>query len=83
MDPQEAFEDFRIRRENYSSVYQTVDDEFDGRVPHIKIINSRQFIGTISKELINCWILFFWKKTCFVDFANFIFCFSSYIFVMN
>jgi 6-phosphofructo-2-kinase len=46
MDPQQAIEDFRQRRENYQRVYEPVDDELDGRVPHIKIINSRKFIGT-------------------------------------
>lgn len=45
MDAEEAFLDFRKRRENYSKVYEPVDDILDGRVPHIKIINSRQFIG--------------------------------------
>ena len=48
MDPKEAMNDFRKRRENYSRVYEPVDDVLDGRIPHIKIINSRQFIGTFS-----------------------------------
>lgn len=49
MDPEKAMEDFRQRRENYQSVYEEVDDVLDGRVPHVKIMNSRQFIG---KELL-------------------------------
>jgi len=35
--------DFKERRENYLKVYEPVDNE-DG--PHVKIINSRQFIVT-------------------------------------
>ena len=42
MDPEQAVADFKERRENYLKVYETVD-ESDG--PHIKIINSRKFIG--------------------------------------
>lgn len=41
MDPQEAMNDFKQRRENYMSVYEPVDEK-DGS--HIKIINSKQFI---------------------------------------
>jgi 6-phosphofructo-2-kinase len=41
MDPEAAVEDFKKRRENYSKVYEPVD-EIDG--PHVKIINSRKFI---------------------------------------
>jgi len=41
MDPEQAMEDFKRRRENYMRVYEPVD-ELDGS--HIKIINSRQFI---------------------------------------
>jgi 6-phosphofructo-2-kinase len=47
MDPGQAMEDFRRRRENYISVYEPVDVK-DG--PHIKIVNSRQFMGTYSKD---------------------------------
>jgi 6-phosphofructo-2-kinase len=43
MDPEQAVADFRQRRELYMSVYEPVDMS-DG--PHIKIVNSRQFIGT-------------------------------------
>jgi 6-phosphofructo-2-kinase len=45
MDPQQAIQDFRQRRENYQRVYEPVDDVLDGRVPHVKIMNSRQFVG--------------------------------------
>jgi broad specificity phosphatase PhoE len=41
MDPEAAVGDFRQRRENYMLSYQPVDMQ-DG--PHIKIVNSRQFI---------------------------------------
>mmetsp|Transcript_46056 Transcript_46056/g.68603 ORF Transcript_46056/g.68603 Transcript_46056/m.68603 type:complete len:602 (-) Transcript_46056:159-1964(-) len=41
MDPEEAISDFKSRRENYMSVYETVE-ESDGH-PFVKIINSRQF----------------------------------------
>jgi len=41
MDPDEAMKDFKKRRENYLSAYESVDST-DG--PHVKIINSRQFI---------------------------------------
>ena len=43
MDPEEAIRDFHERRRNYMSVYEPVD-ETDG--PHLKIINSRQFVVT-------------------------------------
>lgn len=43
MDPEQAVADFRQRREMYMTVYEPVDMS-DG--PHIKIVNSRQFIGT-------------------------------------
>lgn len=43
MDPEQAMRDFKTRRENYMRVYEPVD-ETDG--PHIKIINSKQFIVT-------------------------------------
>jgi predicted kinase len=43
MDPEEAILDFHERRKNYMSVYEPVD-ESDG--PHLKIINSRQFVVT-------------------------------------
>lgn len=43
MDPEEAIRDFHERRKNYMSVYEPVD-ESDG--PHLKIINSRQFVVT-------------------------------------
>lgn len=43
MDPEEAVIDFKKRRENYSKVYEPVD-ESDG--PHVKIINSKQFVVT-------------------------------------
>lgn len=43
MDPEEAVIDFKQRRENYMRVYETVA-EADGS--YIKIINSKQFIGT-------------------------------------
>jgi len=41
MDEEEAIADFHQRRENYASQYEPVSDE-DG--PHVKIINSKQFI---------------------------------------
>jgi broad specificity phosphatase PhoE len=41
MDPDQAMQDFLERRKNYMSVYEPVDDS-DG--PHLKIINSKQFI---------------------------------------
>jgi len=41
MDPEDAVRDFKSRRDQYMSVYETVD-EADG--PHVKIINSREFI---------------------------------------
>jgi len=44
MDPERAMEDFKQRRDNYIRVYEPVDDS-DGA--HIKIINSKQFIGTL------------------------------------
>jgi broad specificity phosphatase PhoE/predicted kinase len=43
VDPEDAIRDFHQRRKNYMSVYEPVD-ESDG--PHVKIINSRQFIVT-------------------------------------
>lgn len=43
MDPDTAIADFRERRKNYMSVYEPVD-ESDG--PHLKIINSKQFVVT-------------------------------------
>jgi hypothetical protein len=45
MDPEQAMQDFKQRRENYISVYEPVD-ESDG--PHITIINSKKFIGESS-----------------------------------
>jgi len=42
MNPEQAVEDFKRRRENYMAVYEPLDEE-DG--PHIKIINSKRFIG--------------------------------------
>lgn len=45
MDPEAAVADFRQRREMYMSVYEPVVLE-DG--PHIKIVNSKQFIGTFA-----------------------------------
>jgi hypothetical protein len=42
MDPERAIADFKQRREMYMQVYEPVDTA-DG--PHIKIINSREFIG--------------------------------------
>jgi 6-phosphofructo-2-kinase / fructose-2,6-biphosphatase 4 len=45
MDPEQAVADFRQRREMYMRVYEPVDMS-DG--PHIKIVNSRQFIGTVN-----------------------------------
>ena len=44
MDPEQAVQDFRQRREMYMQVYEPVAME-DG--PHIKIVNSRQFIGAL------------------------------------
>jgi hypothetical protein len=41
MDPEEAVRDFHTRRENYMRVYEPVSER-DG--PHLKIINSKQFI---------------------------------------
>ncbi len=43
MDPEEAVIDFKKRRENYLKVYEEVN-ETDG--PHVKIINSKQFVVT-------------------------------------
>jgi 6-phosphofructo-2-kinase len=43
MDPEQAIADFKQRREMYMRVYEPVDS-LDG--PHIKIINSREFIGS-------------------------------------
>ena len=43
MDPEEAVIDFKKRRQNYAKVYEPVD-ETDG--PHVKIINSKQFVVT-------------------------------------
>lgn len=43
MDPAHAIADFKQRREMYMKVYEPVDTS-DG--PHIKIVNSREFIGT-------------------------------------
>lgn len=43
MDPERAIADFKQRREMYMQVYEPVDTS-DG--PHIKIVNSREFIGT-------------------------------------
>lgn len=43
MDPEQAIADFKQRREMYMQVYEPVDTS-DG--PHIKIVNSREFIGT-------------------------------------
>ena len=40
MDPEQAVNDFKARRQNYMSVYEPLTDE-DG--PHVKIINCRQF----------------------------------------
>lgn len=45
MDATAAIDDFRQRRAHYAKVYEPVDDLLDGRVPHVKIINSRQFLG--------------------------------------
>jgi broad specificity phosphatase PhoE len=45
MDPEQAMADFRRRRELYQTVYEPVDIS-DG--PHIKIVNSRHFIGTCA-----------------------------------
>jgi hypothetical protein len=44
MDPEEAMADFMQRRAEYIKVYEPVDDS-DGS--YIKIINSKQFIGTL------------------------------------
>jgi broad specificity phosphatase PhoE len=41
MDPEEAVQDFKRRRENYMQVYEPLSEK-DG--PHIKIINSKRFI---------------------------------------
>lgn len=41
MDPEEAVEDFKKRRENYLKVYEPVEEP-EG--PHVKIVNSRKFI---------------------------------------
>lgn len=43
MDPEAAVVDFKRRRANYMSVYEPLEE---GEGPHIKIINSRRFIGT-------------------------------------
>ena len=42
VDPEQAVEDFKRRRENYMTVYETLE-ESEG--PHVKIINSKRFIG--------------------------------------
>jgi len=47
MDPEQAVRDFRERRNMYMKVYEPVVME-DG--PHIKIVNSRQFIGELKKR---------------------------------
>jgi hypothetical protein len=47
MDPEAAMADFKHRRENYMTVYEPLD-ESDG--PHIKIINSKRFIGTSPQQ---------------------------------
>jgi hypothetical protein len=49
MDPEAAVVDFKQRRENYMRVYETVA-EADGS--YIKIINSKQFIGTSTSSLV-------------------------------
>jgi len=41
IDPVAAFDDFKQKRENYMSVYETADER-DGS--HIKIINNQTFI---------------------------------------
>lgn len=46
MDPERAITDFKQRREMYMKVYEPVDTA-DG--PHIKIVNSREFIGMCTK----------------------------------
>lgn len=43
MEPEAAVIDFKRRRANYMSVYQPLEEN-EG--PHIKIINSKRFIGT-------------------------------------
>ena len=43
MDPEQAVQDFRRRRDNYMAVYEPV---IESEGPSIKIINSRQFIVT-------------------------------------
>jgi 6-phosphofructo-2-kinase len=53
MDTQKALDDFRQRRENYGRAYQPVDDTLDGKVPYIKIINSRQFMGKFYQKLLS------------------------------
>jgi 6-phosphofructo-2-kinase len=54
MDPEHAVADFRQRREMYMRVYEPVDAS-DG--PHIKIINSREFIGTFEFDV---FLVLFW-----------------------
>ena len=48
MDPEEAMTDFKKRRENYMASYEPVETK-DG--PHIKIINSKKFIGKLLSSV--------------------------------
>lgn len=44
MSPNDAVADFKRRRENYMQVYETLDEQ-EG--PHVKIVNSKRFIGEL------------------------------------
>jgi hypothetical protein len=45
LEPEAAVADFKRRRDHYMSVYETLEEN-EG--PHIKIINSKRFIGTLQ-----------------------------------
>lgn len=47
LEPEAAVADFKRRRAHYMSVYEPLE-EHEG--PHIKIINSKRFIGTCGRS---------------------------------
>jgi hypothetical protein len=57
MDPERAITDFKQRREMYMKVYEPVDTA-DG--PHIKIVNSREFIGMYKRNKNSSVFVSFW-----------------------
>lgn len=61
MDPEAAVIDFKHRRANYMSVYEPLEEN-EG--PHIKIINSRRFIGTCGTAIMCCHCL---RSTCVLN----------------